>query len=791
MVLAAARAGSDLLEREPVLEGLHRAFADACEGRGGIVLVPGEAGVGKTLVLRRFCDEVGTSARVLWGDCDALFTPRPLGPFADIARATGDRFRELVEGRAKPHAVAGWLLDELASAAPSVVVVEDVHWADEATLDVLRIVGRRIESVPAVLVMSYRDDELDRSHPLRSVLGELPSRGFVTRLRVSCLSRDAVAALAEPTGGVDPDDLFARTGGNPFFVTEVLAAAMTDVPETIRDAVLARTTRLDAPARALLDAVAIFPRRAEMWLLEAVASPPADQLEACLRTGVLTSDHDAIAFRHELARLVVEESIAPDQALALHRRALFALAEPPLGKPELSRLAHHAEAAGDREAVLSYAPRAAAEASELGAHREAASHYGRALRHAEELAPRELADLLERQSRECYLTDAPDEAIDALRRAAACYRALGDRLKEGETLSRLGMILWCPGRGEEARRTVREAVELLEQLPPGRELALAYTRLSFVLATANDDDAAWRSAVRALELAEALADPDAICHALSEMGSRELRKDPGRGLATIERATALARERGLVELVANSYLERATTAVRTHQDDLARIAFEEGLAYARKEGVELHELYLLAECARFELDQGRWADAVESAQLVLGRRWVSTQPRTLALTVMARTRARRGDPTVFPLLVEARRLAGPTGELLRIAPVAVATAEAAWLTGDSVAAREATEEALALAVRVEAQHDIATLQAWRKRAGIEEPPHPLAAEGPNRLELFGEFEAAAAMWKEIGRPYEAAPRTSGPSLLSGARSSYSPISAPGQRRPWSRAASAL
>ena len=186
------------------------------------------------------------------------------------------------------------------------------------------------------------------------------------------------------------------------------------------------------------------------------------------------------------------------------------------------------------------------------------------------------------------------------------------------------------------------------------------------------------------------------------------------------------------------------------------VAFDEGLAYARKEGDELHELYLLANRACFELDQGRWADAVESAELVLGRRWVSTFPRTLALTVLARARARRGDPNVLPLLAEARALAEPTGELPRIAPVAIAAAEAAWLTGDSAAAREATEEALALAVRVGAQHDIASLQAWRKRAGIEEPPHALAAEGADRLELVGEFEAAAAAWKEIGRPYEAA-----------------------------------
>ena len=756
MGVAATKGRSTLLERESVLEGLRDAFTDASEGRGGVVLVPGEAGVGKTLVLRRFCDEVRPVARVLWGDCDALFTPRPLGPFADIARVTGDRFLELVEGHAKPHTVAGWLLDELESSEPSVVVLEDVHWADEASLDVIRIVGRRIESSPALLVVSYRDDELDRSHPLRSVLGELPSHAVVRRLPVSCLSRGAVAIVAGPAG-VDADELYERPGGNPFFVTEVLDAGVTDVPETVRDAVLARTARLDAPARALLDAVAIFPGRAELWLLDAIASPAADQIEACLRTGVLRSDHDAIAFRHELARLVVQASIAPDQALALHRSALAALAEPPSGKRDTSRLSHHAEAAGDREAVLAYAPRAAAEASELGAHREAASHYARALRHAEALPPRELADLLQRSSRECYLTDQADEAIDALRRAAACYRAIGDRLKEGETLARLATILWCPGRGEEARRTAREAVDLLEQLPPGRELAIAYTTLSFVLSTARDDDAAWRSACQAVELAEALGDPDTFCRALSEMGWRQLPKNPDGCLATLERAATLARERGLVEIVGAHYLARAIAAVRTGRIELAKIAFEEGLAYAQKQGYELQVLYLLADRACFELDQGRWGDAVESAELVLGRPWVSTLPRTLALTVLARVRARRGDPNVTPLIEEARALAEPTGELPRIAPVAIAAAEVAWLTGHSASAvLEATEEALALAVRVGARGEIATLQAWRKRAGIEEPLHALAAAGADRLELVGDFEEAAAVWTEAGRPYEAA-----------------------------------
>src|SRR5262249_35462613 len=147
------------------------------------------------------------------------------------------------------------------------------------------------------------------------------------------------------------------------------------------------------------------------------------------------------------------------------------------------------------------------------------------------------------------------------------------------------------------RRTASEAVDLLERLPPGRELAYAYMIRSSVLATARDDAAAWRSACQALELAEALGDPDMFCQALWEVGWRQLSEDPARGLATLERATTLARARGLVELDASSYLARATAAVRMGRDDLAKIAFDEGLGYAEKEGYELQVLYLLADRA--------------------------------------------------------------------------------------------------------------------------------------------------------------------------------------------------
>jgi DNA-binding CsgD family transcriptional regulator len=312
-----------------------------------------------------------------------------------------------------------------------------------------------------------------------------------------------------------------------------------------------------------------------------------------------------------------------------------------------------------------------------------------------------------------------------------------------------------PGASEEARLTARQAVDLLEQLPPGRELALAHANLSFVLDWAGDSAGAWQAARRALDLAERLDDRDALCEALRSIGWRELPKDPDHGLATIERAAGLAEERGLADVVADAHLARALSAMWAHRHDVARRSFDEGLAYCRTHGVDLVELYLLANRARFQLDEGRWADAAESALLVVGRRAVSTYPRTLALSVLALVRARRGDKEVLPLLAEARALAEPTCELARIAPVAVAGAESAWLRGDTAGAREATDDALELAVRVGSAHDIARIQAWRRRAGIEEPARA-PADGPYALELAGDAAAAAARWSDLGRPYETA-----------------------------------
>jgi predicted ATPase len=332
---------SELLERGADLSELGEALARVRAGsRGQVVLVGGEAGVGKTTLLRRFGEQDGEPARFLWAACDPLFTPRPLGPFLAVAERTGGELEEAVASGSQPHEVAAGLARALCELAPAVFVLEDAHWADEATLDVLRLLVRRLETVPALVVATYRDDELDRSHPLRKVLGELATSEVVQRLSLAPLSPDAVTQLAAPYT-VDAGELYRKTRGNPFFVVEALAAGAAEIPDTVRDAVFARAARLTPSAQRLLEAVAVVPPVAELWLLEALARDEVDALDECLASGMLTSMPAGVAFRHELARLAFEDSVGPGRKADLHRRALAALNDSPRGDADPARLAHH------------------------------------------------------------------------------------------------------------------------------------------------------------------------------------------------------------------------------------------------------------------------------------------------------------------------------------------------------------------------------------------------------------------------------------------------------------------
>ena len=744
-----------LMERGGLLEALEASWADAVKGRGRLVLVAGEAGIGKTALVREFCTRQPPKQRVLWGACDGLRTPRPFAPFVDIAAAVSDGFAETIARGERPARCFAALIDELAATTPTILVIEDLHWADEATLDVMTMLGRRAEMVAALVIATYRDDELGTDHPLRSVLGELRIGHGVRRLALSPLSLEAVEALAAAAGAA-AGDLYRVTGGNPFFVTEVLATAGERVPPTVRDAVLARAGRLSGPARRLLEATAVVPGRIDLWLLEAVAPALVEQLEECVTSGMLVAGRADVGFRHELARVAVEESIPPDRRVALHRAVLAALEVRQGERPDYARLANHAEAAGDPGAALRWAPQAAEEAARGGAHREAAAQYARALRFAGGLALARRAELLKRRVGECWMTDQFAAAIEAQEEALECRRRLGDQLGEGDALRTLSRLMFFVARVREGEALALEAVQLLERLPPGHELAMALGNISQRRMVVEDLEAAIAAGCRALDLARRLDDTEATVYALSNIGAAELHAGLEEGLAKLEEALALALEHDLEDYAGRAYFSIVWCAAIQRRFDLADAYLRPGLEYCRERGLDTWRLYLLGARARTELQRGRWDQAAESAMLVLRDPRSAPAPRGMALTALGLVRARRGDPEAAAPLSEEQLLAWPTEELLRFAPVAAARGEAAWLAGEPAAVGRETDAALSLALRRQAPWVVGELASWRWRAGLRDRLGPGAAAKPYALSLAGEPAQAAKAWRELGCPYEAA-----------------------------------
>jgi hypothetical protein len=578
MTTIAPEAG-ELLERSVELSALDDHLDAVRAGRGGrLVLVGGEAGIGKTALVRAFCERVA-DLRVLWGACDALHTPRPLGPVLDLTDQAGGELAALAEEGTSPAALVAALTKELRR-RPAIVVLEDLHWADEATLDVLRLLARRIDGLGALVLATFRD-ELERDHALRIVIGEVTGPA-VARLSPSPLSADAVARLAGSTG-LDARELHVRTAGNPFFVSEVLASGGAEMPDSVRDAVLARAARLRPDARRLLEAVAIVPQRTELWLLESLAADDLGALEGCVTSGMLRADGGAVAFRHEIARIAIEETLPPDRALGLHRAALAALGGRDV---DLARLAHHAEAAGDEEAVLRHAPAAAERAAALGAHREAAAQFARALRYSGGLPAERRAHLLERRSYECYLTDRIADAIDARRQALDEHRRAGDRLREGDAHRWLSRLAWFLGDNATAEDEARRAVELLEQQKPGRELAMAYSNMAHLRMLATDHAGAASWGGRAIDLADRLGELEILAHALNNVGTAEMQAGQVSGLAKLERSLELAHDAGLEEHVARAYTNLGAVPVHVRQYALADRYLDAGLAYCRERDLD-------------------------------------------------------------------------------------------------------------------------------------------------------------------------------------------------------------
>ncbi len=729
-----------LLEREDQLAALAAARDEAAAGRGSAVLVSGEPGIGKTALLTRFAGELDGGTRLSWGNCDDLAIPRPLGPFRDIAGFPSLE-RALVSD-APAHGVHAALLEDLAAGpAPTVLVIEDVHWADQATLDAIAVVGRRVRSLPVLMVLTFRSGELGPSHPLPAALDAL--RGSVSHyLQLAPLSRSAVTALA----GEDADRVYAATGGNPFFVTELVAAEPGELPPSVANAVLGRASRLGDAARRLVELVAMVPTRVPALVLDVVMPGWPEAAEEPERRHILQVAPGHVSFRHELARTAVRSTVPVARRRLLHAelmRALEAVGADP------SEVVHHAEEAGDLDAVAAYAPLAARRAAALESNREARSHYARALDFADRLPPAERARLHEEAAVAAYTVDELEEAFASLRRAMELYREVGDGAALGRCLRVLSRFHWYVGDGPAARSAAEEAIGVLEPLGDTVELAGAYSGLSQLAMLAGDDGAAVSWGERAVELARRLGADAVTAHALVNMGSVRTQQDPDDHELILE-AHELADAAGERHEATRALVNLSFAAIAWVRSEKAWTYIGRALEYAEEHQVETLLLYARVMTAWLHAKRGEWDEA---EGIVRGAGGGDSVPSLLADTVLAELAVRRGDDDAAERLASLADRAERTGELQRSWPVLQLEAER-HLTSGGPAPLARFAAARDLMSRTPGWSE-ANVAAWGRVAGIDMGLASVAHE-PFAAMIAGEWRRAAAAFGAAGWEYDRA-----------------------------------
>ena len=743
-----------LLERDSELNTLAAALAEAVAGQGRIALIGGEAGIGKTSFINHFLKLHAKPHRVLRGQCDSLFTPSPLGPLYDIARTTGGRLLAQLEGDVPRLALFSTMLDLLRDPArPTLLVIEDIHWADEATFDLLKYLGRRVAQTNALLLLSYRDDEVD-SHPrLRILLGDLATSPAATRIGLSRLSIDAVRRMSEGKS-LDPELLHRQTSGNPFFLAEVLAHAGCGIPGTLSDSVMARMAKLETAMRDVIETMAVLGSRIELPVLEKIFRSGTADIAGCLKVGLLTVSDGVIAFRHELVRDAILASLDPQRLRELNRRALAEMRGLE-GRADLAQLAAFAEGAGDQAAMLDYGPAAARAAAAAGAHRAAATQYRRTLAFAGDRPPAERAVLFEAYAEQSAIIDELGEAIKAYDEAIALWRRTGDQLKEGLNLSRLAWPLVRSGRNADAETASNQAIDVLETLSPTRELADAYRMQAHLRMLDRDKMAAVNWGRKAITLATRFGDDTIVAAAELVVGAAMLVSGDDNGLAHFDRCLALARAQGMDDLIGLTYLNLGSSYGERYQLAQAEAVLTEGIAYAEDCDLDHSNNYMSSWLALINLYQGRWSEAGNHAIAVIHCPNYSLVSQIMALVALGRLRVRRGDPGAAQSLDEALALATRTNTLQRLAPVRAARAEAAWFEGDLGRVAEEARAAYELALQHRHAWHVGEFSFWLRLAG-EEVTLPKYCARPFALQIAGDWQGAAEAWRELECPYEEA-----------------------------------
>ena len=736
--------------RQAQLAGLTATVRAAAIGRGHVVLVTGEAGIGKTSLVRAFLDGLGRGVRVLRGGCDDLLAPRPLAPLREAARDGAGPLAQALGSDAPADAGFTAAIAELSVQAPTVLVIEDVHWADDATLDVLHYLVRRVDDLPAVLVLTVRENEVAANQPLLRLLGTVAGPGSV-RIRLDPLSTAAVAELAGAAGR-DAAALHALTAGNPFYVTEALAAPPDALPVSVADAVRARIRPLGPRCTAALEQLSVVPGVVEFPLAEALLPDQLDELARAEERGILAVRESGLAFRHELARRAVEAALPRLRRRALNLAVVRVLRTMP--DVDLERIVHHAVQADDAATIIEFAPRAARAAAASGSHRQALTHLEAAVRHAHRLPPAEQAKVIDDYGWELHIAHRLDDATAAGRDAVARFEGLSDRVGLGTALVRLSRHTFMAGNTDEAEVLIGRAVDVLDGAGSEVAHAAASTDLGALLTLTGKTSEALPVLNAARELAHRVGRPDLEALCLNYRGLARAHHDNDDGAPDLREAVAIATANGCHEAAARAYINLGELLQATGRWAELAECVGAGAAYIREFGLWQHAQLSGVQQHLLQMHDGDW-DAAEEGL----RRLVDESSRSVfdvhRLPTYGRLLARRGREDAEEVLERAWRHASQQRAPIGMARAAIGLVEWAWLNDRPDRARRAAEDVLPWMQGGAWDTLRAELLRYLARGGTAAEPFPGCPE-PWAAGLRGDWEAAAAGWERLGDPYERA-----------------------------------
>jgi len=744
--------GVNLVERDRSLDSLRATIAGAIAGDGAGVAVVGEPGIGKSALIAAACRATaGDGTRVLRASCDPLSTPRPLGPFRDLAVDAG---YPATVGR--DDLLLSEICEQIFAAVtsePTVLVIEDLHWVDAASVDVLRFLARRVSSRPLALLVSYRDHEIEPGHSARPLLGDFARLDALGTLRLDPLSVTGVGELLAGST-LDPAAVHGLTGGNPFFVTEVAKDSDRPLPASVRDAVLARAAEVTAADFEVLQLVATAPDRLDDRALPAlgVDLPTLRRLDG---TGLLTRGRDGLLFRHELARQAVESTIPAGGASRLHTRLLAALEQ--IQPPDPAVLTHHAVGAGDGARAARYAQEAARQATAAGSHTEAVAFYRIAVDHLAGAPAGERARLLLHLGFEQYMTNKLADAITTVSATFPLWQEAGDKDGLAAAYDEVAVFEYYNARRRHAEQHADRAIDIA--VASGTDLTfgvvratrgyLAYMRNEFDLAVTCYADA---GRIAASERNDALDIRARLIRAAADLAGGD---DAAR--SRVADFIEDARARGLDELASTGYSNLANLDVEQRRLRDAQHVLEESLPFTTERDIPICQQWQTGVRSRLHFARGHWNAALEDAAFVLdgdGMPLAMVWPLLVSGLVPLRqggaaSTAEQPDP-----LEAAWRLVGTIDEPLRRLAVLSALAERMWMTGtpDSRVTELAAEQ-LQRCRRIDGTSWAAgDLAVWLGRLELPVPVLPAVAE-PFRLMLDGRADRAASWWHRTGEPF--------------------------------------